>query len=174
MNKKNFILVGLVLVLAVVYAVYFTEWFRPKTIHISYTNRPARNVRVFRAGRAGRGAGPPNPARQPPSCFSAWETTTNSPKSRSSRSPRCKPTNSPNPIWHLVADPSSDSIESFCFTAKKSTGMDPAVAGARAEPLQPGVTYRHLRRRRKNQRPARFPHRPAAGQHGHQPVIAAG
>ena len=49
MTKKNYFLVGLVFVMAGIYAIYFTEWFRPKTMHISYTNRPARN-----AGSGGR------------------------------------------------------------------------------------------------------------------------
>ena len=45
------------------------------------------------------------------------------------------------PIWHLVGDPSSDSINTILY-GQNIAGMNPAVAGSQAEPLQPGVTYR--------------------------------
>ena len=83
MNKKNYILIAIALVLAGVYVVYFTDWFQPKIIQIA-TQQPAR---------------PDFPDRRDdqPVVLSASTTTIHSPRSRSSRSPRCKPTSSPSP-----------------------------------------------------------------------------
>jgi hypothetical protein len=46
-----------------------------------------------------------------------------------------------HPVWHLVSDEGSDDVDHFIY-GQKINGMDPAVEGARPEPLQPGVTYR--------------------------------
>ena len=45
------------------------------------------------------------------------------------------------PIWHLVSDSGSDDVSHVSY-GEKINGMDPAVAGAQPEPLQPGVMYR--------------------------------
>jgi hypothetical protein len=45
------------------------------------------------------------------------------------------------PVWHLVSDSGSDDVNQFIY-GQTISGMDSAVAGARPEPLQPGVNYR--------------------------------
>jgi hypothetical protein len=45
------------------------------------------------------------------------------------------------PVWHLVSDSGSDDVNLFSY-GQRINGMDPAVEGARPDPLQPGVIYR--------------------------------
>ena len=52
--------------------------------------------------------------------------------------------------------------------------MNPAVEGTRAEPLQPGVMYRIFLTAGKIKGQLDFHIGAGAGQHGHQPLIAAG
>jgi len=126
MNKKSYTLIAIALVLAGVYAVYFTDWFRPETIHISHTSRPARFARSGQAAaRLGFGLGDDYELTEI-EVVPLAEFQTNK---------------LAQPVWHLVGDPSSDSINLF-FYGQKIDGMNPAVEGARPERLQPGVTYR--------------------------------
>ena len=130
MTKKNWALIFVALVLAVVYVVYFTDWFRPKVIVIHSASRETRNER-----RPG--------ARAPlvvPVTFgfekdwkltglevvelSAWQTN-----------------HDIAPLWHLTTSSNSIPIKMFRY-GQWIRGMKPAVAGTRAEELQPGVTYR--------------------------------
>ena len=123
MNKKNFILAGLVVVLAAAYVVWFTDWFRPKPIQISHTNRPIRS------------ASGPSVAHMVFKLGDDYELTEIKvvPLDALKNNPLAQP------AWHLVGN--SDSINTFTY-GENIDGMDPAVEGARAEPLQPGVTYR--------------------------------
>jgi hypothetical protein len=123
MNKKNFMLIGLVLMLAGVYAVFFTDWFQTKTIHISHTSRPGRagasaNRMIFGLG----------------DYFSLTEV-------KVVPLTALQTNKLAQPIWHLVADEGSDDVNQFAY-GQKINGMDPAVTGSRPGPLQPGVTYR--------------------------------
>ena len=49
----------------------------------------------------------------------------------------------PHPIWHLVSKSSSVPVSDFTYGCAIG-GMEPAVNGATADPLEPGVTYRLL------------------------------
>ena len=125
MNKKNFILITVVFLLAGVYVVYFTDWFRPKTMQISHTSRPMAGARgSFSA----------------PLTFSLgnyYELTEIKvvPLDDLRKNPLAQP------VWHLVSDSGSDDVDRFSY-GQNIGGMHPAIAGARAEPLQPGVNYR--------------------------------
>jgi len=44
MSKKEYFLVGLVVVLVGVYAVFFTDWLRPKVMHIEHSARTLREA----------------------------------------------------------------------------------------------------------------------------------
>ena len=46
MNKKEYYLIGLVVLLVGVYAVCFTDWFKPKVIRIEHSSRSLRSVRL--------------------------------------------------------------------------------------------------------------------------------
>jgi hypothetical protein len=132
-NRKNFLLIAVMLVLAGVYIVFFTDWFRTETIHISFTSRPGWSVRRLRPGNRSAAA---------PADFGfgqryhfteikvvpliAFQTNALTP-----------------PLWHLVSDSGSDSNDHFVY-GQKIKGMDPAVKGAQPQPLLSGVTYRIL------------------------------
>jgi hypothetical protein len=127
MNKKNFFLVAIVLVLAGFYVIHFTDWFRPKTIQISHTSRsmrsggqngPANNLVFF--GLAGDYS--LTDVKVVP--LAALQTNKLA-----------------QPVWHLVSDEGSDDVNQF-FYGERIHGMDPAVSGAQPEPLQSGVMYR--------------------------------
>jgi hypothetical protein len=126
MNKKNLILIGIVLVLAGVYAVYFTDWFQPKTIHISQTSRPVRSARTGSAATQlifGLG-----------DYYSLTEI-------KVVPLAALQTDKLAQPVWHLVSDSGSDDVNLFSY-GQRINGMDPAVEGARPDPLQPGVIYR--------------------------------
>jgi hypothetical protein len=123
MNKKNFMLVGFALVLAAVYVIYFTDWFRPQTIQIFNTSRPARtgaaaNPLIFGLG----------------DYYSLTEI-------KVVPLAALQTDKLAQPVWHLVSDEGSDDVKQF-FYGQRIRGMDPAVEGTRPDPLQPGVIYR--------------------------------
>jgi hypothetical protein len=123
MNKKNFMLVGFALVLAAVYVIYFTDWFRPQTIQIFDTSRPARtgaaaNPLIFGLG----------------DYYSLTEI-------KVVPLAALQTDKLAQPVWHLISDEGSDDVKQF-FYGQRIRGMDPAVEGARPDPLQPGVIYR--------------------------------
>ncbi len=120
-------------VLAVVYAIYFTGWFQPKIIHIVSTNA--------RVNRVSRGRSSPADSPTVPIIFKLgrpckltelkvvaldeWQTN-----------------KSCLPLWHLVAGTNSVPITRPFYYGDYLPGMKPEVSGLRAQPLQPGVQYR--------------------------------
>lgn len=120
-------------ILATVYVVYFTDWFRPKTIHITSIN--ARVIRAIRTRNS--------PADSPviPVIFKLgrpcklkelkvvaldeWQTNKN-----------CLP------LWHLVGTTNPVAIDRPFYYGDYIRGMKPEVPGLRAQPLQLGVNYR--------------------------------
>jgi hypothetical protein len=123
MNKKNITLIVVALVLAGVYAVFFTDWFQPRIIQISHTSRPARTGAAANQITFGLGDD-----------YSLTEIKV-VPLDASQTNKFAQP------VWHLVSDEGSDDVNQFHY-GENINGMDPAVAGALPEPLQPGVTYR--------------------------------
>jgi hypothetical protein len=121
MNKKNFALIAVVLVLAAVYIIYFTDWFRSKPIIISHTSRPmGRNGRMLMLFSLG---GDYNITEIKVVPLDEWQTNRMA-----------------QPLWHVLGD-SDDPVNHFVY-GQRLDGLDPAVEGARPEPLQPGVKYR--------------------------------
>ena len=49
----------------------------------------------------------------------------------------------PHPIWQLVSDSNSVPVKDLVY-GMRIQGMRPAVQGASADPLEPGVSYRLL------------------------------
>ncbi|HEY3761212.1 MAG TPA: hypothetical protein VGN23_05645 [Verrucomicrobiae bacterium] len=121
MNKKNYALIGLVLVLAAVYVVYFTDWFRSKPIIISHTSRPM--------GRTGHEAllfslgGDYSVTEIEVVPLDEWQTNRLA-----------------QPLWHVKGD-GTDPVNHFAY-GQRMDGLDPVVDGTHAESLQPGVKYR--------------------------------
>ena len=130
MTKKNWFLIFVALVLGGVYVVCFTDWFKPKIIHITSTN-----VRINRAVRANADsatvpvmfklARPCKLTELKVVALDAWQTNKH-----------CLP------LWHLIADTNSAPISDPFTYGQRIRGMKPELPGVRAEPLQPGVKYR--------------------------------
>jgi hypothetical protein len=125
MNLKNITLAVVVAVLAVVYAIYFTDWFRPKNIQIITQIRP-----MLQRGTA-QGAFPVafglNAKYELTSIqvFPAKELATNE---------------LTTPVWSLAGDPKSKPVKAFSY-AGGVPGMKPAMAGIPTTPLHPGEEY---------------------------------
>src|SRR5579859_3841479 len=129
MTKKNILLIVAAVVLAAVYVVYFTDWFRPKTVKIFHTSR---NLHP-RAARPGAGGALPSlifginqqlkltEIRVVPA--DVYQTNQNA-----------------IPLWHLVSDSNSVPVKQF-FYGQWIGGMKPAVQGARPQTLDTNVTY---------------------------------
>jgi hypothetical protein len=126
MNKKNFMLIGFALVLAGVYVVYFTDWFRPKTIQISHTSRPVRSARSgAMASQLSFGLG------------DYYELT----EVKVVPLAALQTNQLAQPVWHLVSDSKSVPIKYFIY-GQGIRGMKPEAPGVRPQPLLSNVTYR--------------------------------
>lgn len=121
MSKKNVLLVSLVVVLAGIYVIFFTHWFKPRVMQVSHTSRP----------EGGRDS-----VRMTFSLGDYYELTDVKvvPLDDFKKNPDTPP------LWHLVSD-DSDSTAMFSY-GENIGGMDPAVAGTEPAPLQSGVRYR--------------------------------
>jgi hypothetical protein len=129
MTRKSWILIGFALALAITYAVFFANWFKPGTIKIYHVTRPTGSAMQTR-----------HVAPAPPLTFglegdyklteikavplAEWQTNQNV-----------------LPVWHLVSDSNSVPVKSFVY-GQRIRGMKPAVPGAQPQPLQPNVAYR--------------------------------
>ena len=127
MTKRNWLLLAVALALGVVYARYFTDWFRPQTIQIAHTSR---NLRL-RGQRAGAAApltfGLSRPYRLTEIkvvTLAAWQSNQNV-----------------SPVWHLVSDSNSAPVRMFGY-GQGVRGMKPALTGSRPQPLETNVAYR--------------------------------
>jgi hypothetical protein len=154
MTKKNWFLIFVALALVGVYVVYFTDWFKPKIIHITSINvRPsARAGRMFRGGMLrfrGRFGNLVNPAvpiadsKTVPVAFK-FEQPYKFKDMKVVELAEWQTNNKCLPLWHLVADTNSVPISGPFNYGDNISGMKLAVAGAIAQPLQPGVKYRLL------------------------------
>jgi len=128
MAKKQWILIIVAVALAVVYVCYFTHWFEPKIIQISYTNRPLPSRGPSRAGFPTILFGFEGQRYRLSEVevvpLAAWQTN-----------------QSTAPVWHLIANSRSAPVEFFRY-GQNLRGMKPAVPGARPEPLKTNTTYR--------------------------------
>jgi hypothetical protein len=130
MTKKNLALIFFAVALAAVYAVWFTDWFRPATVKIFHTSR---NLRLNTRRNPGGGALPSlifgvnHPLR-----FTELKVV-----------PVAGLETNKNvlPVWHLVSDSNSVPVKIF-FYGQFIGGMRPALKGVHAEPLETNVTYR--------------------------------
>jgi len=128
MTKKNWLLLAVFAVLALVYVVYFTAWFKPKTVQIYHTMRTLH----FRKAKAGA---------SPSLLFGINQKLK---LTEVKVVPAAEFQTNPNtlPLWHLVSDSNSVPVNSF-FYGKPIRGMKPAVKGANPQPLVTNVIY-HL------------------------------
>ena len=126
MAKRQWILVAVALALAVLYVHYFTNWFKPRVIRISCTERPMMShsrdsLPMVLFGFEGQRYRLSEIKVVP---LGAWQTN-----------------QSVAPLWHLISNSRSARVEFFQY-GQTLRGMKPAVARARPEPLESNVTYR--------------------------------
>jgi hypothetical protein len=127
MSKKNVLLVVFAVALAAVYAIWFTDWFKPKTIHIFHTSRNLRPR--LQLGNA-----------MPPLTFGldhAYKLT----EIKVVPLAEFQTNAHVLPLWHLISDSNSVPVKLFPYGLRIGH-MRPAVAGKRADPLQTNVAYR--------------------------------
>jgi hypothetical protein len=153
MTKKNWLMTIVLVALAGIYVVYFTDWFKPKIIHITHTSRTFRDHR-----RSGQSAG----FVTEPIAF-GFDQAYRFSEIKVVPVAALATNKNALPVWHLTSDSNSVPVK-FFFYGQRVRGMKFAVAGVRPEPLQPGTTYRLL-----------VTAGSAKGQHDFQPVaVTAG
>ncbi|HXR04261.1 MAG TPA: hypothetical protein VN836_06090 [Verrucomicrobiae bacterium] len=127
MPKKQWFLLAVAAVLAVVYVWYFTGWFQHKDIHISSTARAAL-PRFSVAGTSTTVAFALDTEYQLTEVkavpLAAWQTN-----------------QAAMPVWHLAGDRKSAPTKFFLY-GENINGMKPVVAGAKPGRLEDRVTYR--------------------------------
>ena len=131
MTKNNWLLVLFTAVLAVVYAVYFTDWFKPKVVQVFHTyrdtHRPARRVGDGQLPALKFGLARKLKLTEL-KIFPLAESLTNQ---------------HTLPVWHLVTDSNSVPLGEF-FYGQFIGGMKPAIKGTHSQTLAANVTYRLL------------------------------
>lgn len=152
MTKKNAVLILIVLVMAGVYVVYFTDWFKPKVIHIISTNQRVTRTAAARAnnnsnpGFIQRLATLANAGANADAATLAVIFKMSKPYKLTDLKvidlEQWRTNKSCLPLWHLVAGTNSVPIDRQFNYGANLPGMKPAVQGARPQPLQPGVKYR--------------------------------
>jgi hypothetical protein len=127
MTKKNWLSVILLVALVAVYAIYFTDWFKPKTVRVFHTVREMhrRNQTADAEAVLLFGLGTQLKLTEikvvPLAGFQA--------------DPKVQP------VWHLVSDSNSVPLKEFSY-GRRIRGMKPAVPGTEADLLETNVTYR--------------------------------
>jgi hypothetical protein len=128
MTKKNWLLVIFLIALAAVYVIWFTDWFKPKTFHVSHTIRQMH----FRR----RGAINTEPALifgvEPPQEVTEIKIVS---LADFEKDPETLP------IWHLISDSNSPPTRDFVY-GQRVRGLRPSIAGAEAGELQTNMVYR--------------------------------
>ena len=125
MNLKAIILSTVTIALAVVYTVYFTDWFRPKNIQIITQIRP-----MLRPGTA-EGAYPVAFGLNTKYALTSIQVFPSKALATNELAP---------PVWSLEGNPKSTPVKAFSY-AGEVPGMKPIVAGLPATPLQVGEEY---------------------------------
>jgi len=130
MTKKNVMLIFFAVALATVYAVWFTDWFRPATVKIYHTSRSRRmNFRHSAGGGA------------LPSLIFGVNRPLRFTELKVVSLAGLESNKDTVPVWHLVSDSNSVPVK-FFYYGQWIGGMRPALKGVRPEPLQTNVTYR--------------------------------
>lgn len=118
MTKKAVLLFCAALVLASLYVANFTDWLKPKKIHIFWRISPANAANISFYLDKGY-------ELTSVEVFSAEDARTNK---------------FPHALWHMIAAGTPPVTTNFMY-GEAIPGMKPDVATALPEPLQPGTDY---------------------------------
>ncbi len=116
MNKKNWILIAIAIVLGGVYIIHFSGWFKPKVLAIAHNGRFGQMN--FTLGNS----------------FKLTSIKVVSVSALESNKYAL-------PVWELTSDSNSVPVKLFYY-GQRIGGMKPAIASALPEPLVAGTTYR--------------------------------
>ena len=133
MSRKEYILIGLVAVMAALYVVFFSDWFKPKFIRIEYAIRSSREA----WGAAGRIETKNNASS---GVSFALHQNYRLTSVRVVRSAEIQTNRYAHPLWNLVTEKGSTPVDGFAY-GYSLQGMSPTVAGAEPEPLESGIDY---------------------------------
>jgi hypothetical protein len=127
MDKRQWFLCTVVIVLAGLYMCFFTSWFKPTIIRISNTTRPvpsrvSRNAMTAAMMFSLDGSYRLTDVKVVP--LAEWQAN-----------------HSVLPLWHLVSDSKSAPTKFFVY-GHDIDGMKPIIPGAQPKPLQTNVVYR--------------------------------
>lgn len=125
MTKRTLFFLTAAVVLFAVYAANFTDWFKSKSIRISYRGTPT--------------SGPRNATVVPVTFMLHDEYRVTDIKVFTANELRSK--KYPRPIWHMVAITNPAPLTDFQYGGAIK-GMKPADAKAAPEPLKPEETYK--------------------------------
>jgi hypothetical protein len=118
MNKQTFFLIGVALILATLYIAKFTDWLKPKNIHIYWRISPANaSTVVFYLDKG-----------YPLTSVEVVSTE------------EAKTKKYPHALWHMVALATPPLTTNFSYGAA-IPGMKPEVSTALPELLQPDTDY---------------------------------
>jgi hypothetical protein len=118
MNKKNWILIAIAIVLGGVYIIHFSNWFKPKVMAIAHNGRFGSIN--FTLGNS----------------FQLTSIKVVSVSALESNKYAL-------PMWELKSDSNSAPVKLFSY-GERIQGMKPAIENMRPEPLVAGTTYRIL------------------------------
>jgi hypothetical protein len=124
MSKRTLSLVGVALVLGAVYLRYFIDWHKDNQIHISWEKSRVALMR-------GNGAPPIIFHLDKPYPVTSIEVV----EAEDARTNKY-----PHPLWHIVAAGAPVRTSTFRYGARIE-GMNPEIATALPEPLEPDTDY---------------------------------
>ncbi len=132
MTKNTIFLCVVAVILAALYAVYFTDWFRKETIQIIPTIRQGRPSNIPRD---------PGTAAVCPVTF-AFDGKYRLTSVKVIVAEDLKTNKYPTPVWDMVSVSDKGSApQKFVLYGQPIRDMKPAVPRARPQPLQPDVVY---------------------------------
>ena len=138
MTKKHWILLASVLVLGGISLYLNKDWFSKDSIQIYHRSRPLR-ASLFRRKRGDSTA---DKSAVNPITF-GFDRKLRLSSVKVIPVSDIETNKFPHPIWHLMSESNSVPTKDFTYGASIQ-GMRPAVQGAIADPLEPGVSYRLL------------------------------
>jgi hypothetical protein len=130
MTKNGIFLTVVLLILAISYVCFFTDWFSKESIQIIPQIRPGR------ASAIPRTSGTPLVS---PVSF-AFDGKYRFTEVKVVSADDYATNKYANPLWHLISDSNSVPTKAFLYGGLIK-GMKPATPRAHPEPLQPGIPY---------------------------------
>jgi len=127
MSKNSLLLVMVAICLVAAYVIFFSDWFRPKTLQIYHTSRNLRQV-------APRG-------NEIPTLMFGLRPESRITELKVVPLGQFETNKNVLPVWHLISDSNSIPLKVFHY-GQYIPGMRPAMKGVHADALDTNVTYR--------------------------------